>query len=92
MSIGNTKSAQTDFRLPLVKTDISRAKMSYSGASLFNSLPSDLKTIENYTVSSFTEFFLQLNHCSLLQHTETLTGVHAASFSGSSDTNYDSLT
>ena len=70
--------------------------MSYSGASLLNSLPSDLKTIENYTVSSFTiklkEFFLQLNHCSLLQHTETLTGVHAVSFSGSSDTNYDSLT
>ena len=49
----------------LVKTDISKAKISYSGASVFNSLPSDLKTIENYTVSSFTiklkEFFLQLN-------------------------------
>ena len=51
-------------RLPLAKTDISKA-ISYSGASLFNSLPSDLKTIENYTVSSFTiklkKFFLQLN-------------------------------
>ena len=89
MSIGNTKSAQTDFRLPLVKTDISRAKMSYSGASLFNSLPSDLKTIENYTVSSFT---IKLKSRSLLQHTENLTGVHAVSFSGSLDTNYDSLT
>jgi hypothetical protein len=63
--------------------------MSYSGASLFNSLPSDLKTIENYTVSSFT---IKLKSRSLLQHTETLTGVHAVSFSGSSDRNHDSLT
>ena len=53
-------------RLPLVKTDISKA-ISYSGASLFLfvTLPGDIKTIENYTVSSFTiklkKFFLQLN-------------------------------
>jgi hypothetical protein len=45
VSITNTRSAQTDLRLPLVKTDISKAKIFYSGASLFNSLPSDLKTI-----------------------------------------------
>jgi hypothetical protein len=56
--------AQTDLRLSLVKTDISKAKISYSGASLFNSLPADLKL---YGLnSSFTrkrkEFFLQLNH------------------------------
>jgi hypothetical protein len=48
-----------------LKTDISKAKISYIvGLSLFNPLPSDLKTTKYYTVSSFTikfkEFFLQL--------------------------------
>jgi hypothetical protein len=55
MFIDNTRlsAAQIDLRFPLVKTYISKAKISYSGASLFNSLPSNLKTIENYTVSPF---------------------------------------
>ena len=54
VSITNTRPGQTDLWLPLVKTNISKAKISYSDASLFNSLPIDLKTIENYTVLSFT--------------------------------------
>ena len=31
VQVYGTRSAQTDFRLPLVKTDISEAKISYSG-------------------------------------------------------------
>ena len=61
-----TRSTITDLKVPLVKTEQAKSKISYSGASLFNSLPSELKDIENYSLNSYKNklktYFLQLNH------------------------------
>ena len=51
MSNANTRSSLTDLRLPYVKTEFAKSKISYSGASLFNSSPNDLKIIANHTIS-----------------------------------------
>ena len=52
--------------VPLVRTEQAKSKISYSGASLFNSLPSELKDIENHSINSYKKklktYFLQLNH------------------------------
>lgn len=61
-----TRSSLTDLEIPFVKTEIAKSKLSFSGASLFNSLPDDLKIIANYTVISYKKnlkkFFIDLNY------------------------------
>jgi hypothetical protein len=46
-----TRSSITD--LTSVKTTQAKSKISFSGASLFNSLPSELKDIENHSIYSY---------------------------------------
>lgn len=53
MSNANTSSSLTHLRLPYVKTEFVKSKLSYSGASLLNSLPNDLKIIANRTISLY---------------------------------------
>ena len=48
-----TRSLKTDIKVEKVKTEKSKSKISYSGATLFNSLPTYLKEIENYSYASF---------------------------------------
>ena len=38
-----TRSTYTDLKVPSIKTEQAKSKISYSGASLFNSLPAELK-------------------------------------------------
>ena len=45
-----TRSSITDLKVPSVKTTQAKSKISHSGASLFNSLPSELKDIENHSI------------------------------------------
>jgi hypothetical protein len=42
----NTRSSLTDLKIPVIKTEIAKSKISFSGASLFNSLPDDLKVLQ----------------------------------------------
>ncbi|CAB3981669.1 Hypothetical predicted protein [Paramuricea clavata] len=62
-----TRSSITDLKVPSVKTTQAKSKISFSGASLFNSLPSELKDIENHSIYSYkkklkTGYFIQLNY------------------------------
>ena len=61
-----TRSTITDLKVPLVKTEQAKSKISFSAASLFNSLPAELKMIENYSLSSYKSklktYFLQVNY------------------------------
>ena len=56
----------TDLKVPSVKTTQAKSKISFSGASLFNSLPSELKDIENHSIYSYKKklktYFIQLNY------------------------------
>ena len=60
-----TRSSQTDIKVENVKTEKSKSKITYSGTNLFNSLPTYLKEVENYSYATFKfkvkEFFLQIN-------------------------------
>ena len=60
-----TRSSITDIRVANVKTEKSKCKITYSGAALFNSLPTYLKEIINYSYNTYKlklkNFFLQLN-------------------------------
>ena len=62
----STRSSISDLKVPLVRTEQAKSKISYSGASLFNSLPSELKDVENHSINSYKKklktYFLQLNH------------------------------
>ncbi|CAB4009688.1 Hypothetical predicted protein [Paramuricea clavata] len=61
-----TRSSITDLKVPSVKTTQAKSKISFSGASLFNSLPSELKDIENHSIYSYKKklktYFIQLNY------------------------------
>ena len=61
-----TRSSMTDLKVPSVKTTQAKSKISFSGASLFNSLPSELKDIENQSIYSHKKklktYFIQLNY------------------------------
>ena len=61
-----TRSSNSDLKLPQVKTEQAKSNISYSGASLFNSLPSELRDIENHSSNSYKKklktFFLEMNH------------------------------
>lgn len=61
----NTRSSITDLKLPRVKTEMAKSKLSYCGAMLFDSLPDELKGIDDHSLSSFKsklkEFFINLN-------------------------------
>ena len=61
-----TRSFISDLKVPSVKTEQATSKISYSGASLFNSLPSELKDIENHSIKSYKKklktYFFQLNY------------------------------
>ena len=61
-----TRPSLTNLRLPYIKTEFCRFKLFYSGASLFNLLPNDLKIIANDAISWYKiklkKFFLQLHH------------------------------
>ena len=48
-----TGSSITDLKVPSVKTTQAKSKISFSGASLFNSLPSELKDTENHSIYSY---------------------------------------
>ena len=48
-----TRLTITDLNVSLVKIEQAKSKISYSGASLFNSLSSELKDIENYSFNSY---------------------------------------
>ncbi len=62
----STRSSISDLRVPLVRTEQAKSKISYCGASLFNSLPSELKDIENHSINSCKKklktYFSQLNY------------------------------
>ena len=51
----NTRSSDTDHKLPLppVKTELAKSKISYSGAMLFNSLPNEFKNIDEISLVLF---------------------------------------
>ena len=61
-----TRSSETDIQVSTVKTEKSKSKITYSGATLFNSLPTNLKLFENYSYNVFKcklkEYFLNLNN------------------------------
>ena len=61
-----TRSSVTDLKIPSVKFNISKTKLSYSGVLLFNSLPNDLKVFNDYSPSAYKHkvkrFFSNLNH------------------------------
>ena len=65
-SLVPTRSSITDLKVPSVKTTQAKSKISFSGASLFNSLPSELKDIENHSIYSYKKklktYFIQLNY------------------------------
>jgi hypothetical protein len=53
LTVFNTlKTSWPPLKVPSVKTEQDKSKISYSGASLFNSLPSELKDIENHSINS----------------------------------------
>ncbi len=62
----STRSSISDLKVPLVRTEQAKSQISCSGAILFNSLPSELKDIENHSINSYKKklktYFLQLNH------------------------------
>ena len=63
----STRSSISDLKVPLDSSEQAKSNISYSSASLFNSLPSELKDIENHSTNPYkTErlktYFLQLNH------------------------------
>ena len=61
VSAKSTRSAKTDFYVRKVRTSFGLMKFSYNSATLFNSLPSDIKSSANSTL--FTSFRRQLfNH------------------------------
>ena len=61
-----TRSSVTDLKIPSVKSNLSKTKLSYSGVLLFNSLPNDLKVYNDYSPSAckhkVKRFFSNLNH------------------------------
>ena len=61
-----TRSSLTDLKLQSIKSELSKSKLSYSGAKLFNSLPTELKIIDSFTTSSFKanikHFFIKMNY------------------------------
>jgi hypothetical protein len=48
-----TRSSVTDLKIPSVKSNLSKTKLSYSGVLLFNSLPNDLKVFNDYSPSAY---------------------------------------
>ena len=60
------RSSLTDLKIPVIKIEIAKSKISFSGASLFNSLPDDLKDIANNTAISYKKhlkkLFVALNY------------------------------
>lgn len=60
-----TRSSLTNLKIPLVTTEVAKTKISYTGAMLFNSLPNNMKDIDNISPQSFKNFlktyFLDLN-------------------------------
>ena len=60
-----TRSSETDIQVSNVKTEKSKSKITYSGATLI-SLPTNLKLFENYSYNVFKcklkEYFLNLNN------------------------------
>ena len=60
-----TRSSLTDLKLPKVSSEIAKTKISYGGAMLFNSLPNNMKDVENISLQTFKNFsktyFLDLN-------------------------------
>ena len=62
----HTRSSIANLKVPSVKTEQAKSKISYSGASLFNSLPSELKDIEKNSYTSYKKklktYFLQMNY------------------------------
>ncbi len=62
----STRSSISDLKVPYVRTEHAKCKISYGGASLFNSLPSELKDIENHSINSYKKklktYFPQLNY------------------------------
>ena len=62
---GRTRSSLTDLKLPKVSSEIAKTKIPYSGAMLFNSLPNNMKDVENISLQTFKNllktYFLDLN-------------------------------
>ncbi len=60
-----TRSTISHLKVPSLRTEQAKSKISYSGESLFNSLCSELKDIENHSINSYKKnlktYFLQLN-------------------------------
>ena len=61
----STRSTKTDIKIARVETEKAKSKISYSGATLFNSLPTYLKEIDIYSYTTFKiklrDFFLSMN-------------------------------
>ena len=58
-----TRSSVTDLKIPSVKSNLSKTKLSYSGVLLFNSLPNDLKVFNDYSPSAYKhKFFSNINY------------------------------
>lgn len=59
-----TRCSLTDLRVTLVKSELAKTKLSYSGVFLFNFLLNDLKIFNNYSPSAYKlklkEFFCDL--------------------------------
>ena len=47
------RSSLTDLKLPKVSSEIAKTEISYSGAMLFNSLPNNMKDVENISLQTF---------------------------------------
>ena len=63
----STTSSISDLKVQSIKTEQAKSKISHSGASLFNSLPSDLIDIQKNSICSYKKklnkkYFLQLNY------------------------------
>jgi hypothetical protein len=59
----HTPSSVTDLKIPSVKSNLSKTKLSYSGVLLFNSLPNDLKVFNDYSPSAYKhKFFSNINY------------------------------